>query len=53
LTINSGNLKDAPSFERVTETFINAVGALAVNENSPYTALREGFGRRAGGESYD
>lgn len=53
LTINCGNLKDAPAFERVTETFINAVGALAVKENAPYTVLREGFGRRAGGECYD
>lgn len=49
LTINCGNLKDAPSFERVTETFINAIGALAVKENAPYTVLREGFGRRAAG----
>ena len=53
LTINCGNLKDAPSLEHSTETFINAVGALAVKENAPYTVLREGFGRRAGGESYD
>lgn len=54
LTISCGNLKDAPSFERVRETFINAIGALAVLENAPYTVLqREGFGRRAGGESYD
>lgn len=49
LTINCGNLKDAPSFERCNETFINAVGALAVKENAPYTVLREGFGRRAAG----
>lgn len=53
LTINCGNLKDAPSFEHSTETFINVIGALAVIENAPYTVLREGFGRRAGGESYD
>lgn len=53
LTINCGNLKAAPSFEHSTETFINAIGALAVIENAPYTLLREGFGRRAGGESYD
>lgn len=53
LTINCGNLKDAPAFEHSTETFINAVGALAVKENAPYTVLREGFGRRAGGECYD
>ena len=53
LTINCGNLKDAPSFENSTETFINAIGALTVKENQPYTVLREGFGRRAGGESYD
>ena len=53
LTINCGNLKDAPSFESSTETFINVIGALAVLENAPYTVLREGFGRRAGGESYD
>lgn len=49
LTISCGNLKDAPSFERVTETFINAIGVLAVLENAPYTVLREGFGRRAAG----
>lgn len=53
MTVNCGNLKDAPSFEHSTETFINAIGALAVLENAPYTALSEGFGRRAGGESYD
>lgn len=53
LTINCGNLKDAPTFEHSTESFINAVGALAVKENAPYTVLREGFGRRAGGECYD
>lgn len=53
LTINCGNLKDAPTFERITETFVNAVGALVVKENAPYTVLREGYGRRAGGESFD
>lgn len=53
LTINCGNLKDAPTFERVTESFINAGGALAVKENAPYTVLSEGFGRHAGGEYYD
>lgn len=53
LTINCGNLKAAPSFEHSTETFINSIGALVVLENAPYTVLREGFGRRAGGESYD
>ena len=53
VTINCGNLKDAPTFEHSTETFINAVGKLAVKENAPYTVLHEGFGRRAGGESYD
>ena len=53
LTINCGNLRDAPAFEHSTESFINAVGVLAVKENAPYTVVREGFGRRAGGESYD
>jgi hypothetical protein len=53
ITINCGNLKDTPVFEHSTESFINAVGMLAVKENAPYTVLREGFGRRAGGESYD
>ncbi|HLM60050.1 MAG TPA: hypothetical protein VK308_04550, partial [Pyrinomonadaceae bacterium] len=53
LTINCGNLKDAPSFEHSTESFVNAVGALAVKENAPYTVLSEGYGRRAGGECYD
>ncbi len=52
-TINCGNLKDAPTFEHSTESFINAVGVLAVKENASYTVLREGFRRRAGGESYD
>jgi len=52
-TINCGNLKDAPWFEHSTETFINTIGALAVKENAPYTVLREGFRRRAGGECYD
>ena len=54
VTINCGNLKDAPTFEHSTETFINVVGALAVKENAPYTVLqREGFGRRAGGYTHD
>jgi len=53
VTINCGNLRDAPGFEHLTESFINAVGALAIKENAPYTVLREGFGRRAGGECYD
>ncbi len=53
MTINCGNLKDAPTFEHSTEVFINAVGSLAVKENAPYTVLREGFGRRAGGVCYD
>lgn len=54
MTINCGNLKDAPTFERVSETFVNSVGALAVRVNAPYTLLRrEGYGRRAGGECYD
>ncbi len=49
-TISCGNLKDAPAFEHSIETFMNVVGALAVNENIPYTVLqREGFGRRAAG----
>ena len=53
MTINCGNLKDVPTFEHSTETFINAIGALAVKENSPYTVLREGFGRCAGGYAQD
>ncbi len=54
MTISCGNLRDAPTFEHSTETFINQVGALAVIENAPYTVLqREGFGRCAGGECYD
>jgi len=53
MTINCGNLKDVPTFEHSTETFINAIGALAVKENSPYTVLREGFGRRAGDYAQD
>ncbi len=53
MTINCGNLKDAPTSEHSTETFINVVGTLAVKENAPYTVLRKGFGRRAGGECFD
>lgn len=53
ITITCGNLGNKPTLEHSTETFINAVGALAVKENTPYTVLREGFGRRAGGECYD
>jgi hypothetical protein len=53
VTINCGNLKDAPTFEHSTETFINQVGALAVKENAPYTVLLEDYGRRAGGECFD
>ena len=53
MAINCGNLKDVPTFEHSTETFINAIGALAVKENSPYTVLREGFGRRAGDYAQD
>jgi hypothetical protein len=53
MTFNCGNLKYIPTFEHSTEAFINLVGTLAVKENSPYTVLRGGFGRRAGGECYD
>ncbi len=53
MTINCGNLKYIPTFEHSTEAFINVVCTLAVKENAPYTVLREGFGRRAGGECYD
>jgi hypothetical protein len=53
MTINCGNLKYIPTFEHSTEAFINLVGTLAVRENAPYTVLREGFGRRAGGECCD
>lgn len=35
------------------KAFINSVGALAVTENAPYTLLRDGYGRRVSGESYD
>lgn len=53
ITINCGNLRDVPTCSHSTETFINVVGVLAVKENSPYTILREEFGRREGGECYD
>lgn len=53
VTISCGNLKDAPVFEYSTESFINAVGMLAVRENAPYTVLSEGYGRRVGGECYN
>lgn len=49
VTINCGNLKTIPTVYHSTEHFINVVGALAVKENAPYTVLREGYGRRAGG----
>jgi hypothetical protein len=39
--------------KQLMKFIINAIGAVAVLENAPYTILREGFGRRAGGESYD
>lgn len=45
MRINCGNLKDAPTFERVTETFVNAVGALAVKK----TLLTRFCGARAAG----
>ena len=53
ITITCGNLRNKPTIEHSTEMFINSVGALAVKENAPYTVLRESFGRRTDGESYD
>ncbi len=53
MTIHCGNVKDAPAFEHSTELFINAVGAIAVKENAPYTVLHERFGRRISGDCYD
>lgn len=53
VTITCGNFKSEPVFEHSTETFINAVGALAVKENASYTVLRDGFRRCAGGEGFD
>lgn len=43
VTINCGNLKDAPTLEHSAETFVNAVGALVVKENAPYNVLRRGW----------
>ena len=53
ITITCGNLRNKPMLEHSTERFINSVGALAVQENAPYTVLRESFARRSDGESYD
>ena len=53
MTIHCGNVKDKPAFEHSTEIFMNAVGALALKENAPYTVLREGFGRHLGGGGID
>lgn len=53
MTIHCGNVKDKPSFEHLTEVFMNAVGSLAIKENAPYTVLREGFGRRDRYEFFD
>lgn len=53
LTIHCGNVKDKPAFEHSTEVFMNAVGAVAVRENAPYTVLREGFGRRDRNEYFN
>ena len=53
ITITCGNLRNKPTIEHSTEMFINDVGALAVREITPYTVLRESFGRRTDGESYD
>lgn len=53
MTIHCGNVKDNPAFEHSTEIFMNAVGALAVKENAPYTVLREGFGRRDRNEYFN
>ncbi|HMS38626.1 MAG TPA: hypothetical protein PKE69_00125 [Pyrinomonadaceae bacterium] len=53
MTIHCGNVKDKPAFEHSTENFMNAIGALAIKENAPYTVLREGFGRRDRSEFFD
>lgn len=53
MTIHCGNVKDLPSFDHSTEVFMNAIGALAIKENAPYTVLREGFGRRDRSEYFD
>lgn len=53
MTVHCGNVKDSPTFEHSTENFMNAVGALAVKENAPYTVLREGFGRRDRSEYFN
>ena len=45
LTITCGNLRNKPTVEHSTETIINAVGSLAISENSPYTVLHKKFGR--------
>lgn len=53
ITINCGNLRSEPTVEFSTEPFINAVCALAIRENAPYTVLCQGFGRHDGGDNYD
>lgn len=52
VTITCGNLISEPKIEHPSETFINAVGALAIRENAPYMGLCGGFGRQDGGENY-
>ena len=47
LTITCGNLRYKPTVEHSIETFINAVGKLAVRDNSPYTVLHKNFERRS------
>ena len=53
MMIHCGNVKDAPAFEHSTELFINAISAVVVKENAPYTVLHERFGRRIIGYCYD
>ena len=53
ITITCGNLGSEPTVEFSTEIFINAVCALAIQENAPYTVLCEGFGRQDGGDNYE
>lgn len=53
LTITCGSLKQLPAIEHSTEVFLNQVGALAIQENIPYTVICESHFRRQENSFYD
>ena len=46
LTITCGSLRQSPSIEHSTESFLNQIGALAIKENVPFTVLNDCSFRR-------